>query len=150
MLMRYLNVCIDSINPQAQKAVILSHGGYTPKRNNIQKGSGKILVPAGLTLLFNSLEDSPSIGTKALHLLQGFNVSPVDKALSGVLINNYSLTYNNIFNPVKPNEEYDLITISPAGKAHMSDVFDAIRIHNKRYINIHSFACRINKLTFSF
>lgn len=144
------NVVIKSINLNARKALILSHGGYTPRRDFIRNGSGMVYVPNGVTLYFNSEENRPSIGTKVFHLLQGYPLPPVDIKLPGELINNYSLQCNEIFRNLSPTSEYDLITISSEGKAHMSDVFKVIYLKNKRYDIIHSVACRINKLTYNF
>ncbi|HHR6132376.1 TPA: putative adhesin [Providencia alcalifaciens] len=144
------NVVIKSLNFNARKALILSHGGYTPRRDFIRHGSGVVYVPKDVTLYFNSEENRPSIGTKVFHLLQGYPLLPVEIKLPGDLINDYSLQYNEIFRNLNPTVEYDLITISLGGKAHMSDVFRAIQLKNKRYDIIHSVACRINKLTYNF
>ena len=102
------------------------------------------------TLYFNSDEDRPSIGTKAFHVLQGYSLAPVETKPPGSLINNYSLECNPMFEKSEPTIEYDLITISPRGKAHMSDIFKVIQLKNKQYDTIHSVACRINKLTYNF
>ena len=144
------NVVIKSLNPHARKVLLLSHGGYTPQRNHIMKGSGKVCIPAGITLFFNSEENRPSIGTKAIHLLDGFPLPPVETKQSGCMINNYSLEHNEIFERLKPTLEYDLITISPRGKLHMSDIFNVIRRKNKNYNIIHYMACRIDKINYSF
>ncbi|MFA3763141.1 putative adhesin [Yersinia sp. 2466 StPb PI] len=144
------NVVIKSLNFNARKALLLSHGGYTPQRDFIRNGSGMVCVPAGATLFFNSDENRPSIGTKAFHVLQGYPLAPVEIKQSGSIINNYSLEYNEIFERLKPTIEYDLISISPRGKAHMSDIFKMMQLKNKRYDIIHSVACRINKLTYNF
>jgi hypothetical protein len=144
------NIVVKSLNSGARKVLLLSHGGYTPKRGFIRRGSGIVVVPMGLTLFFNSELDSPSIGTKAIHLLQGFPLTPVDTKLEGSLINNYSLEYNALFERCLPTAGYDLMTISPRGKTHMKDVFNYIRSSQKGYELVHVFACRINKLTYNF
>ncbi|HHR6132085.1 TPA: putative adhesin [Providencia alcalifaciens] len=115
-------IIIKSLNMNASKALLLSLGGYTPRRDRIRRGSGMICVPEGIHLFFNSEVDRPSIGTKAFHLLQGHVLGPVESMPPGSVINNYSLTYNKIFEKLKPTAEYDLITISLDGKAHLSDV----------------------------
>ncbi len=108
-----------------------------------------VCVPDGLTLHFNCLEDHVSIGTRAIHLIDhGIQFDPIDTKQPGSTINNYSLTYNKKFERLTPTNEYDLITISENGKAHMSDVFRAIQLQNKRYEMIHSVACRIDKINF--
>ncbi|WP_157637525.1 putative adhesin [Burkholderia ubonensis] len=150
MIISFKNIIIKSAGSHAPNALLLSHGGYTPRRNVLQPGSGSVTVPAGVTILFNSGENEPSIGTKAMHLLQGYPVIPVDKKSPGVVIENYSLEYNELFDGCLPTEHFDLVTISQKGKAHMSDVFDAIRMYHINYSSIHNFACRVNKLTFSF
>ncbi|WP_137937103.1 putative adhesin [Chitinivorax sp. B] len=147
---RHKNVVITRIGDQATTALLLSHGGYTPSRGMFRSGSGKVIVPPGMTLYFNSADDTVSIGTKAFHLLQGYDVLPMDTKPGGSVIENYSLEHNHIFDRAIPTAQYDLITISPNGKAHMDEVFEAIRAHQLRYTVIHSFACRINKLTFQF
>ncbi|NRO97451.1 hypothetical protein GWC77_16125 [Paraburkholderia sp. NMBU_R16] len=147
-VIKYKNVVIKSADGTARKALLLSHGGYTPDRGFLRHGSGQVSVPQGLTLHFNSTEDRVSIGTRAAHLLQGYQVDPVDTKSEGNIIKNYSLEYDSKFGTYQPNEEYDLIIVSPDGKAHMNEVFDAIRVNNKNYESLHSFACRVNKLTF--
>lgn len=147
-VVKYKNVVIKSADGSARKALLLSHGGYTPDRGVFRHGSGQVSVPQGLTLHFNSTEDRVSIGTRAAHLLQGFQVDPVDTKPEGNIIKNYSLEYDSKFETYHPNDEYDLIIISPDGKAHMNEVFDAIRVNNKNYESVHSFACRVNKLTY--
>ncbi|WP_415869564.1 putative adhesin [Burkholderia ubonensis] len=150
MIASFRNIIIKSAGSHAPNALLLSHGGYTPKRNVLQSGSGRVIIPEGVTMLFNSGEDAPSIGTKAIHLLRGYPIIPVDKKSPGAVIENYSLEYNELFDRCLPTEHFDLVIISQRGKAHMSDVFDGIRMHHINYSSIHSFACRVNKLTFSF
>ncbi|WP_157659460.1 putative adhesin [Burkholderia ubonensis] len=150
MITSFKNINIKSTGNHTPNALLLSHGGYTPRRNVFQRGSGYITIPTGITILFNSGENEPSIGTKAMHLLQGHPIIPVDRKPAGAVIENYSLEYNELFERCLPTEHFDIVTISPQGKAHMSDLFDAIRIHKINYGSIHSFACRVNKLTFSF
>lgn len=148
IVIKYKNVVIKSVDGTARKALLLSHGGYTPDRGVFRRGSGQVSVPQGMTLHFNSTEDRVSIGTRAAHLLQGFQVDPVDTKSEGHIIKNYSLEYDSKFETYQPNDEYDLIIVSPDGKAHMNEVFDAIRVNNKNYETVHSFACRVNKSTF--
>ena len=69
--MNIKNVIIKSINLNAKKALLYSHGGYTPRRGFIRKGSGMVLVPEGVSLYFNSEANRPSVGTKAHWHLQG-------------------------------------------------------------------------------
>ena len=148
--MNIKNVIIKSINLNAKKALLYSHGGYTQRRGFIRKGSGMVLVPEGVSLYFNSEANRPSVGTKAHWHLQGYPMDPVEIKPPVSIINDYSLTHNISDNGIMPTNEYDIITISKNGKAHVSDVFMAIRLQNKRYEIIHSVACRINKLTYDF
>ena len=99
---------------------------------------------------FNSIKDSPSIGTKANHLLNGYNIEPVEAVSGGGFIINYSLEHNALFDRYLPNDTYDIIRIAPTGKAHMKDVFEAVNHLSLKYKTIRSFACRIKKLTYSF
>ncbi|MBU9851973.1 putative adhesin [Rahnella aceris] len=146
----YRNIKIKSLGGNARKAMLLSHGGYTPQRSFFQRGSGSIVVPANLTLLFNSAENEPSIGTKAMHLLQGYHQPSFETLKMGAVVKNYSLEYNKIFEGCLPTATFDLITITEKGKAHLSDLFDAIKMNRINYDTVHIFACRINKLTYRF
>lgn len=147
---KFKKLIISSVNFTAKKALILSHGGYTPSQSKFRKGSGLVAIPHGLTMEFNSMRNEPSIGTKANHLLNGFDIPPQDTVVFGAFINNYSLTHNPLFDRYKPNEQYDLIRIDTVGKSHMTDVFEAIKTLDLGYTDIRSFACRINKLTYDF
>ncbi|MEZ8103401.1 putative adhesin [Vibrio bivalvicida] len=147
---KFKNLMITSVNPMAESVLILSHGGYTPRRDKLRRGSGFVTIPLGITVEFNSDEDRPSIGTKANHLLMGTPIVPISTSLPGSLIHNYSLSHNPLFDSYKPNNTYDLIKVSSDGKAHMKDVFAAIQQHGLRYKTIRSFHCRINKLTYDF
>lgn len=147
---KFRNIIISSVNLNAESALILTHGGYTPKRNALQTGSGYVVIPKGITIEFNSEEHRPSIGTKASHLLAGHPISPIEIAPSGRLIHNYSLEHNPIFDRYQPNNTYDLIRVTRGKKAHIKDIFNAITVLGMDYKVIKSFHCRINKLTYDF
>ncbi|MGU3626886.1 hemagglutinin repeat-containing protein [Comamonas sp. C24C] len=145
----YKNVDIKSRGPNASTVLILGHGGHTPSRNIFMPGSGKVKVPDGKVVNFNSLDGNVSIGTKADHLLQGFSVPPIDSSDSGTTIKNYSFEHAPVFDHYKPTDKFDLITIQPGKKAHMRDVFDALKASGSNCTTIHNFACRINKQTYT-
>ncbi|WP_447770328.1 putative adhesin [Aeromonas veronii] len=147
---RHKNVVIATKGDGAKKAVIFAHGGFTPERGKFRKGSGTAVIPNFTRLHFNARHGSPSIGLKGGHMLQnGNSIDPLDVCLPGSKITNYSLTFNAKFEPFEPSSEYDVIKISPQGKAHMTDVFDALKIYGLMYEQIHSFACRIDKSTWA-
>lgn len=150
MRKNYKNLSIETLSFNSKKALILSHGGYTPERLRILKGSGFICIPQGIHIEFNSEEDRPSIGTKAAHLLSGFDIAPVDEYCSGQFIRNYSLSHNPLFDNYTPTREFDLIRIVPGKKAHMSDIFESFQRLNLSYDIVRSFACRVNKITYDF
>jgi len=145
---RYKNVIISSLSTQVSQAVLICHGGYTPSSNIIFRGSGFIMVPHNLTIGFNCKEDHVSVGPRVLHFLNGHAYIPQDIYYGGSYIKNYSITHDSKYATLQPKAEIDIITISPSGKAHISDVFNAIKVLKKEYIFLYSFACRVNKSTF--
>lgn len=142
---RYGNVIIRSQNENAKKAVIFAHGGYTPPRYGILSGSGCTITPSETAIGFNARHDGVGIFTRALHLLYGYEPSVNEEVRGGSEIINYSLMHDSKAEAVAPNEEYDVVVISPNGKAHMSDIFSSMREHDCRYTYLYSVACRINK-----
>lgn len=149
-ILRYRNVIIRTIAGNASRAILMAHGGYTPPRNRIFLGSGCCQVPSYTALHFHALPDFVAVFTHGVHLLAGANIRPMETVLGGRGIVNYSLTYNEMATALMPNAQYDLITVAPHGKAHMVDVFAAMRQHQRQYTDLNSFACRVNKLTYDF
>lgn len=146
---KYKNVIIKSASSSAGQAVLICHGGHTPARNRLMTGSGEVMVPHGLNVGFNTTEDNFSIGPRVLHFLQGYDYAPVEMVRGGEIIKNYSLSCDEKYAGLNPTLDKDVITISDKGKAHMSDVYEAIRIHSLMYTTLYSFACRVNKLTYT-
>ncbi|CDH34867.1 hypothetical protein XBI1_600009 [Xenorhabdus bovienii str. Intermedium] len=130
------------------EALILTHGGYTPSFANdlcCFGGSGYIRIPTGITLVFNSKPKRVSVGLSSVEkLLQGVLTGTGEIVKSGENIRNYSLTPSDTLSRINPNSRYDTITITN-GKAHMSDIFEAIRHFKLPYTRIYSFACRVNR-----
>jgi hypothetical protein len=145
---RHQNVIIRSLNGNAREAILFAHGGYTPSRYRLFSGSGHCTTPLETRIGFNALHNKGGIFTRGLHLLSGTGHSVADDIHGGSRIINYSLSYDNKAEEVEPNERYDIIVISSNGKAHMSDIFDAMRQHNRHYTYLYSVACRFNKLTY--
>ncbi|WP_152430490.1 putative adhesin [Vibrio aquimaris] len=145
---KFKNVLIKSKGNGSKKAVIFAHGGFTPKRGLFREGSGIITVPKSMTILFNSKEGSPSVGMRGIEMLEeGKVLQPIDMVKGGEEMKNYSLSFNRKFETCEPTDDYDIICISKNGKAHMSDVLEAMQKFGQNYETIHSFACRIDKAT---
>lgn len=145
---RHQNVIIRSLSGNAREAILLAHGGYTPSRYGLFSGSGHCTTPLETSISFNARPNKTGIFTRGLHLLSGAGHSVAEGVRGGSKIINYSLSYDSKAEDVEPNEKFDIIVISPHGKAHMSDIFDAMRQHNRRYTYLYSVACRVNKLTY--
>ncbi|WP_340617357.1 putative adhesin [Xenorhabdus entomophaga] len=157
-IIQYRNISINRISPCAMKALIFTHGGYTAARMNDWScfgGTGYTKVPDGITLWFNSKHDTPSVGlSTANKLLQEINSNGIadpliskykanEKIRGGKSVRNYSLTPNDKLS-ANPNLRIDIITIT-RGKAHLSDIFEAIQQLKLPYTDIYSFACRVKK-----
>ncbi|PHM61001.1 putative adhesin [Xenorhabdus ishibashii] len=150
VIVPYKNLIIKKAVNSARTAIILAHGGYTPKRNYFCQGSGYTYVPFRIKLVFNCKPDGVSIGKKMADDVLYFNSHSnhliTYEILGGSIIKNYSLTHNDKFSDYEPNNQVDIIEIKPHSKAHMSDVFEAINKLNLGYQLIYNVACRINKL----
>ncbi|BET97089.1 putative adhesin [Xenorhabdus taiwanensis] len=150
VIIPYKNLIIKKAVNSARTAIILAHGGYTPKRNYFCQGSGLTYVPFRIKLVFNCKHDGVSIGQQMVNSvfdLNGYsNHSGTDEVLGGSIIKNYSLTYSDKLSVHDSKNQVDIIEIKPNSKAHMSDVFDAINELNLGYRLIYCTACRINKL----
>ncbi|MBE8596747.1 putative adhesin [Xenorhabdus sp. BG5] len=150
VIVPYKNLIIKQAGNSARTAIILAHGGYTPKRNYFCQGSGHTYVPFRIELVFNCKPDGVSIGKKmaddVLYFNNYSNHTRTNEILGGSIIKNYSLTHNDKFSDYEPNNQVDIIEIKPHNKAHMSDVFEAINKLNLGYRLIYNVACRINKL----
>jgi hypothetical protein len=140
------NVVIKSASAtHANEAIILSHGGYTPSKIFGLGGSGTTTTPAGTTVKFNASHDNYGVYTHGLHLLGGAPATFNETVPANSRITNYSLENHDKCDFVNPNTNYDVITISPLGKAHLSDVFEALKQNGIQYTAINSFHCRVNK-----
>lgn len=150
------NIQIDRVGNNFE-AIISTHGGYTPKRGPLKKGSGKTQVPGDinreLKVLFYSPADTVCIGMAAQWMFQGFpSTQPVQETSAiNDIVENYSLThFENSKNWVVPDtSKYDLIRVLEGKKIHLSDVWEVIRVNALHYHTIHFFACRINKLAYT-
>jgi hypothetical protein len=145
----------------AAGAVIISHGGYTPRRGWIRTGSGTTTVPDGITLHFYTDHDVVVVGgARAVdHARTGVKWdAAVARAPEpgGSIVTNYSLspcddqgwTEGSIPASDAPGH-LDVIMIRRK-KAHLSDVFAGIEHLGLPYTDIHSYHCRVNKTTFEF
>ncbi|WP_340621132.1 putative adhesin [Xenorhabdus siamensis] len=113
----YKNIAIDRDGLLTMKALVFTHGGYTPAflcDMCCFGGSGYTIVPNGITLWFNSKHDTASVGlSSARNLLLGkfSNYKASDKVRYGERVRNYSLTPNNKLS-TPPNWQFDIITIN--------------------------------------
>ncbi|MGI9275432.1 MAG: putative adhesin [Endozoicomonas sp.] len=133
-----------------REAVVLCHGGYTPKRDIIRKGSGEfVLLTEQVT--FHSKHDTPAIGMHGLRFAQGEMIEGYEEVKKrGEKVTNYSLTadvrkYGDLDGM---SFSRDVITIKEGIKVHLKDLLNELALHNMNYENIHCFHCRIDKLHF--
>lgn len=131
------------------EVAVVAHGGYTPRRDFIRTGSGK--SSAEIPIVFYSHPNQAAINC-GRTLIEGTGiVKSFETAPKGQEIENYSLKNDPDFEKavgiiVQP--VMDFITIAGSGKAHMDEVWEAIRLFGLKYTKLHFVACRINKLTF--
>lgn len=134
----------------SREAVVLCHGGYTPKRDFIRKGSGEFTLFVD-QLTFHSKHDTPAIGMQGLRFAQGQMCEGYEETKKrGDVVTNYSLTadvkkYGNLDGM---SFTRDVITIKEGIKVHLKDLLNELARHNMTYDNIHCFHCRIDKLHF--
>jgi hypothetical protein len=129
-----------------KEAVIATHGGYTPRRGFFRRGSGKSTIPANVELVFYTGADG-YLGGGAQWFMQGYPAKQAPIPAHGIT-ENYSLTYDDKIVPkIYSDHGYDLIVIREEGaKAHLNDVWAALKAKNRQYSKIHCFFCRVNKL----
>ena len=131
------------------EVAIVAHGGYTPRRGSVQTGSGK--SSAEIPIVFYSHPNQAAINC-ARTLIEGTApVKTFETSPKGSEIENYSLKNDPDFEKaigIINQPVMDFITIAGSGKAHMEEVWDAIRLFGLKYTKLHFVACRINKLTF--
>ena len=131
------------------EVAIVAHGGYTPRRGSIRTGSGK--SSAEIPIIFYAHPNQAAINC-GRTLIQGTGfVKAFETTPQGKEIENYSLRIDPDFEKgvgkiVQPL--MDFITIAGSGKAHMDEVWEAIRLFGLKYTKLHFVACRVNKLTF--
>lgn len=135
----------------ARKAIILAHGGYTPWRNVFQTGSGKVTIPAPLTLRFsanaNDINTYDDINLHADPYLMGQIIPYRDHRDPGEPIENYALGHLDIGKTFVPTKYSDVILVKPQSRAHLKDVFDAFNfVVGRKWLFIHCFSCRVNRL----
>jgi len=150
----YKNLVINSCG--SQTAILWTHGGYTP-RQGLKPGSGTADVPDGLTVRFHTPDDTVGAGDKARRWLEGNPNNTTDltvfqTAVAGQSVKNYSLSVKASDNKsfeADYRPQYDMITTAVDKKAHLKDVFDAMRELSFRWTELRYFACRINKVTYA-
>jgi hypothetical protein len=145
----------------AAGAVIISHGGYTPRRGFIRTGSGTTTVPHGITVHFYTDHDAVAVGG-ARAVDHARNGVKWDAAVArapegpGSVIPNYSLSpcddqgWTEAQIPASDTVGHLDVIMIWQRKAHLSDVFAGIASLGLPYTDIHSYHCRVNKLTFQF
>ena len=132
------------------EAVILSHGGYTPKRDFIRRGSGEFVLFCE-QLTFHSKHDTPAVGMQGLRFAQGSMIEGyVESRKRGETVTNYRLTpdlrkYGDLDGM---DFARDVITPREGIRVHLKDVLSDLEKHDMTYDNIHCFHCRIDKLHF--
>jgi hypothetical protein len=148
--MQFRSLKISNYSEKSFVGIIMAHGGYTPKRNFLQTGSGKIIIPKDITINFYTNHDNFSIGGRGVNLYLPRQNNPpppiIETLIEGMEIENYSLAHNSNFDRLdeQSNSHITLIRILPNSKAHLKDVFDFCKIHKIKVL--HYFACRVNKL----
>lgn len=162
LIQQYGNLQFISLNDQmgpANGAVIISHGGYTPRRNFFQRGSGEQIVPKGLSLFFYTFQDWACVGgDRAVDLARTGkkwdNEQVAEMFASGTTVPNYSLTpaadrgYTEGSLPASDNPNRLDVIMVYRDKAHLSDIFRGIRALRLPYNVLHHYHCRVNKTTF--
>jgi len=142
----YKNLNVTNLKTDLYQSIIACHGGYTPRRNFIQRGSGELIIPDGIVINFYSNPDKPSIGKRAINAIINDTLPSISETvLPGQKVPNYSLTPDeHKFSNIIMNQDSSFVLIRPINKCHLKDVIEFCLKNNIKVINF--FACRINKL----
>lgn len=150
--MYFRNLKISNYSDKSFAALIMAHGGYTPRQNFMQRGSGKIKIPKNIVINFYTDADNFSIGGRGHNVYspsQNFPAPPIIETLiEGMETENYSLSHHPQFEKMRDTSQSNiiLIRILPNTKAHLSDVFKFCEMYQIKVL--HYFACRVNKLNY--
>ncbi|GHC75946.1 hypothetical protein GCM10010136_26370 [Limoniibacter endophyticus] len=148
---RIANIILLTTHEDAvREAILISHGGYTPRRDFFRRGSGLVVIPDGLTMEFASARCAETLvetGIEdAARVLAGFPYYTSETLKPGQHVDNYSLTYAAEGDLFTPSSHCDVIKISAGPKAHLSDIFNVYRTLGCTWKTLHYFPCRANKL----
>jgi len=145
------NLIIHSVG--ARQLAIWTHGGYTPRRGP-KPGSGTTTVPRWTTLHFHTPADTVGAGDKGRRFISG---NPTDgdrqvfeRVSGGSKCADYSLSVMDTDNKgLTEGATMDYLVTEPGTKIHLSDLWTAMKEFGLEYNDVHYFACRINKMTYT-
>jgi|GEM_PF-898136 len=154
---RKITIVQSEINYK-REAIIISHGGYSSRKDFLRRGSPTISIPYNVrNLFFNSAHGEPVYGGMVFLLLSPENVvfprPPKEELSAGENVVDYNITTGEeilFANQLRLKDPgYDIIYPEPFMRhVHLSDVFAAIEYFGLHYQKVYANFCRVDKREF--